>query len=472
VRADQFEQRVPGFTELEPLGGGGFGLVFRARQETVGRLVALKLLPPGVVDDRRLRRFRRECQALGRLSGHPNVVTILDSGRTSSGWPYIAMDLYEGGSLHDRLARQGRLPVEDVLRVGVRIAGALAAAHAAGILHRDVKPGNILVSRYGEPALADFGIATLRETLEVTSPPDGLTPLHVAPEIVEGGPPSVAADVYALGSTLYQLLAGRSAFEREDGGGIGPLLLRILSERPAPIPDVPAPAMAAIERAMARRPGDRFPDALAFATSLRAAQAELGLAVSDLAAGTAEEPAPGPVTAPLPAPAVGMTVLLPGRERPALPPAERPARRRRWPLVALGAAAVLAAGAGGFAAYPRLAPPRQGPGPTPAGTPAAVSAAALASARPTGLVATDGGTSVMLRWQLPAGSRYPLFVQQVGTGPTAPLRPLDAGATAPTVTGLDAGAGYCFEVGALVALGQPSAVAWSQPVCVRGAVAG
>jgi serine/threonine-protein kinase PknK len=462
VRADQVEQRVPGFTDLEALGGGGFGLVFRARQETAGRLVAVKLLPPGVVDDHALRRFRHECRLLGRLSGHPNVVTVLDSGRTSSGWPYIAMDLCEGGSLHDRLTRQGRLQVEDVLRVGVRIAGALAAAHAAGILHRDVKPGNILVSRYGEPALADFGIASLRETAEATAPPDGLAPLHVAPEIIEGGPPTVAADVYSLGSTLYHLLAGRSAFERDDGAA-GPLLLRILSERPAPVRDVPAPAMAAIERAMARGPEDRFPDALAFAAGLRMAQAELGLALTDLPTQTWEVPMTA--AAPDPAPAPGTTTVP--------PPAERPARRRRWPLVALGAAVALAAGAGGFAAWPRPAPARHGPAPAPAAAPAAVSADALASSRPTGLVATGGGTSVMLRWRLPAGSSYPLFVQQVAASQaTAPLRPLDAGTTATTVTGLDAGAGYCFEVGALVALGQPSAVAWSQPVCIRGAVAG
>src|SRR5258708_5585184 len=117
--------------------------------------------------------------------------------------------------------------------------GARAAAHGAGILHRDVKPQNILVSGYGEPALADFGIAMLAGAIDVSAPPDALTPYHVAPEILEGRPPSVASDGYSLGSTLHQLLTGRPAYRRADGAATPPPVLRLLNEEP---PDIARPA--------------------------------------------------------------------------------------------------------------------------------------------------------------------------------------------------------------------------------------
>jgi hypothetical protein len=229
--------------------------------------------------------------------------------------------------------------------------------------------------------------------------------------------------------------------------------------------------MAAIEQAMARRPEDRFPDALALANCLRAVQEELGLQVSELTPHTGEVHDPA---APAVGPAVETTVLLPGRSRPSRPAGARRTRRRHWLLAAVGAALAVAVGVGAFRAWPHAAPaPHRAPPAAAAPTPAEVAASALEAARPTALVAVDMGASVSLRWRLPPGSRYPLFVQQTAAGgPAAPLRPLGAGTTSTTLTGLDPGAGYCFEVGALVALGQPSAVAWSQPVCIRGAAAG
>ena len=290
--------QVPGYRILERAGEGGFSVVYRAQQERLDRVVALKVLNVDAVDDDTMRRFERECQITGRLTGHPNVVTVLDTGMTSSGRPFIAMDYFERGSLRDRLSREGPLPVQDVLRAGVKIAGALAATHEAEVLHRDVKPQNILVSKYGEPALADFGVARLVDNSEATHT-NAFTPHHAAPEVVNGQPPGVTSDVYSLASTLYQLLAGGPAFKAGSAGGIGPLMMRILNEPPPPIQraDVPHQVFDVIAKAMAKTPEQRYASAVAFAGRLQQLQAELGLPVTELAG---SDPVSGPPVPPVP----------------------------------------------------------------------------------------------------------------------------------------------------------------------------
>ncbi|MGK5558624.1 serine/threonine-protein kinase, partial [Actinomadura kijaniata] len=293
---------VPGYRVLEQVGEGGFSVVYRAHQERLDRMVALKVLSIGSVDDAALRRFQRESKITGRLSGHPNIVTVLDTGTTRSGRPYIAMEYFEHGSLTDRLEREGPLPVAEVLRIGVKMAGALAATHETDVLHRDVKPQNILVSRYGEPALADFGIARLVDSFD-QGHTQAFTPHHAAPEVLEGRTPGVASDVYSLGSTLYQLLAGQPAFRGPQGEGIAQLMLRILNEPPPPFrrSDVPPPVYEAIAQAMAKSAAHRFPSAVAFAQRLQQIQRELGLPVTDLAhsgGGEAGFPSPPPAAEP------------------------------------------------------------------------------------------------------------------------------------------------------------------------------
>ncbi|MDR0344902.1 MAG: serine/threonine protein kinase, partial [Nocardiopsaceae bacterium] len=278
---------VPGCRVLETVGRGGFGVVYRARQERLGRDVAIKMLTVPGLGDEAVARFRREAELLARLTGHPNVVTVLDSGVTRSGLPYLVMPFFEQGSLADRLAREGPLPVGEVLQAGVKIAGALAAAHQEGILHRDVKPQNILVSRYGEPALADFGIARLLDQADAATRSGALTPDHAAPEVLDGQPYGIPADVYSLGSTLHQLLAGRPPFRLAADEGLAPLLLRILTEPPPaiPRPDVPPALADALRTALAKQPAERFQQASDFAARLREAQAGLP------AAGLAQVPA-------------------------------------------------------------------------------------------------------------------------------------------------------------------------------------
>ncbi|GAA2154720.1 serine/threonine-protein kinase [Actinomadura napierensis] len=276
---------VPGYRVLEQVGEGGFSVVYRAHQERLDRMVALKVLSISSVDDAAMRRFQRECKITGRLSGHPNIVTVLDTGTARSGRPYIAMEYFEHGALTDRLAREGPLPVAETLRIGVKMAGALAATHETDVLHRDVKPQNVLVSRYGEPALADFGIARLVDSFDATHT-QAFTPHHAAPEVLEGRPPGVGADIYSLGSTLYQLLAGRPAFKGPPGEGIAPLMLRILNDPPPPIPrpDVPPAVAEVIGRAMAKAPEHRHGSAVEFAQALQQVQGELGLPMTDVAA--------------------------------------------------------------------------------------------------------------------------------------------------------------------------------------------
>jgi serine/threonine protein kinase len=262
-------ESVPGYRELARIGHGGFSVVYRAVQESFERSVALKVLTVGSDEDAR-RRFLREVRLASKLSGHPHVVTVLDTGSTASGRPYLAMDLYDGGSMKQWLVRRGPLSAAETALLGAKIADALAAAHSLGVIHRDVKPNNILVSRFGEPALADFGVSVLLDSSHSASVLDVFSPQHAAPELMARGTPTKSSDLYALGSTLYELLTGRPPFDSENRD-VRSLMWRVMSE-PAPRPDCPElPGLAdAIVKALAKDPADRFPDAADFARTLRA----------------------------------------------------------------------------------------------------------------------------------------------------------------------------------------------------------
>lgn len=273
------ELGIADLTDGVEVGAGGFGTVYKAHQESLRRDVAVKVVSNTVKDEKVRIRFEREIQAMGMLSGHPNIVTVYDSGFTGKGQPYILMDYMEQGSLGDRLEQSGPLPYTDVLSIMVKVCGALETAHQAGILHRDLKPENVLVSAYGEPKLGDFGIARLKGGPETGTASLTASIEHVAPELLEAKPPSAASDLYALGSTMYKLLTGGAAFVRPTDESIVPALARIRDE---PLPDmrqrgIPAPVAAVVERAMAKQDDQRYASASEMGRALREVQRQLGL---------------------------------------------------------------------------------------------------------------------------------------------------------------------------------------------------
>jgi tRNA A-37 threonylcarbamoyl transferase component Bud32 len=279
---------VSGCEDAVEIGRGGFGVVYRARQPAFSRTVAVKILAADRLDDASRTRFERELKAMGQLSGHPNIVTVHQAGHTTLGNPYILMAYEEGGSLAGRLRAAGPAPWREVLAGGVAVAGALEAAHRAGVLHRDVKPENILISQYGELKLADFGLARPRRQGDEPGARVTASVLHAAPEILRGEPASVASDVYALGSTIFSWLNGTAAFTPAAGEPVADVLGRIVA---SPVPDlrdrgVPELVCAALERAMAKDPADRQPDAARFAEDLQQAQRAAGLPVTELVLGS------------------------------------------------------------------------------------------------------------------------------------------------------------------------------------------
>ncbi|MQY21463.1 protein kinase domain-containing protein [Nocardia macrotermitis] len=277
------ELRAAGFDDAEEIGHGGFGVVYRCTEISLDRTVAVKILTADLDADDRAR-FLREQRAMAQLTAHPNIVGVLQVGVTDSGLPYLVMPYHAHGSLESQLRLRGVLPVEAGLRLGVKIAGALETAHRAGILHRDVKPANILLTDYGEPALADFGIAQMTGGFRTTSGTIAGSPAYTAPEVLSGDPPTPVSDVYGLGATLFTALSGHAAYERHSGEQVVAQFIRITSQ---PVPDLrehgmPDDVAAAIEAAMSPDPRDR-PTAAAFGERLRGSQALHGLAADDMA---------------------------------------------------------------------------------------------------------------------------------------------------------------------------------------------
>ncbi|GAA3774676.1 hypothetical protein GCM10022240_28080 [Microbacterium kribbense] len=285
---------LPGLSFIRPLGSGGFADVFLYAQDLPRRQVAVKVLPAGVHEPELLRMFNSEADVLAHLSAHPSIVTVYQAGISADGRPYIVME-YCPDSLAQRY-RHERMPLDEVLTIGVKMASALETAHRAGLVHRDIKPSNILVTAFGSPVLADFGIASSLasrggdEVLAMSVP-------WSAPEVVaEQTAGTVASEVWSLGATVYSLLAGHSPFERtEPGENSRERLRRRILRAAFPAMDraeVPVPVQRVLAIAMARDPQSRHPNALAFAQGLRDAQREIGFPPTPLEV-TAAEWAPG-----------------------------------------------------------------------------------------------------------------------------------------------------------------------------------
>src|SRR5919108_2672179 len=306
--------RLPGYRDLTPLGQGGYSEVYRAYQEQFDRWVAVKVLTFALTDSR-------------------------------AGGPF---------------------PVSEALRIGVAVAGALESAHRAGVVHRDVKPGNVLLTGYGQPALTDFGLSVVSEHHEVTAGADALSPYYAPPEVLSQARPTPVSDVYALASTVYTMLAGRPPHQLGPGEALASLLARIVQVDVAPVgrPDVPRSLDAALRAALARDPEVRTPSALAFAVELGQVQAELGSEVAApivLAPPSVPEPqialvGPDMPVSGTPDGETGEVTVhrskVPGEWPPAPTGRKAPTRSRRRAAVVAGAVLAVALPGGGVG-HPR-----------------------------------------------------------------------------------------------------------------------
>jgi len=278
------ELAAAGFVDAVEVGRGGGGVVYRCYQQSLARSVATKVLASDLDEDDR-ERFLREGYAMGALSGHPNIVNILQVGVTESNRPFIVMSYHTRGSLAQRVRQEGRIAWPEALRIGVKLCGALETAHRAGTLHRDIKPANVLVNDYGEPQLSDFGTARIAGGYKTVTGYFTGTLSYTAPEVLSGKPPTVAADVYSLGATIYALIAGNPPHERNSDEEIIAHYLRITS---TPVPDlrpqgIPADVCTAIEKAMSLEPAERHASVEEFGHELQLAQRHNGLPADPMA---------------------------------------------------------------------------------------------------------------------------------------------------------------------------------------------
>ncbi len=256
-----------------PLGHGGMASVHLARDTELDRLVALKLLAENLGGDESVhRRFVREARLAARLS-HPNVVSVFDAGE-DGGRPYIVMEYVEGENLAELLARRGRIPPEEARGLALQAAHGLAHAHAAGLVHRDVKPQNLILRRDGTLKIADFGIARATEATALTQAGTVLgTAAYLSPEQALGEEVTPATDVYSLGVVLYELITGRTPFQVET---LDDLAQRPVMEVPPVhelVPDVPRDLEDVVMHCLARNPEYRPRDGAQLARELAPADA-------------------------------------------------------------------------------------------------------------------------------------------------------------------------------------------------------
>lgn len=265
---------VPGDTVshyriVEELGSGGMGVVYKASDLRLNRFVALKFLPPALTgDDEANTRFRQEAQAASALD-HPNICTIHEIDQTADGRLFLAFAFYDGQTLQQRI-KQGSMPVTEALEIAIQAAQGLARAHQSGIVHRDVKPANVMITSNGLVKLVDFGIAKLGGASDVTRTGVTLgTIAYMSPEQVRGGDVGPATDCWSLGVMLYEMLTGARPFTGKDDVS---LLASIVEDRPAPLfgdgYGVPIELGRIVSRALEKRPAARYASAVEMLSEL------------------------------------------------------------------------------------------------------------------------------------------------------------------------------------------------------------
>ena len=318
--------------ELESvLASGGMGRVWRARDTLLQRPVAVKVLRSEFTGDAAfIGRFRAEAQHTAVLA-HPNIAALYDYGEVEQDGEhlaYLVMELVEGESLATLLARERRLDVPQTLGILRATAAGLAAAHAAGVVHRDVKPGNVLLGPAGVVKITDFGIAWSASSVPLTQTGQVIgTAQYLSPEQAAGGKATPASDIYALGAVAYECLTGRRIFDGENSVQIA---VKQIREHPDPLPaELPANVRELVERALSKDPAERFPDGAA-----------LLAAADDVLSGRPPVPSSRARTAVMPVPSVAATTRVAAAGPAAAPTAASGGRAAVRMLV--GALAVLA----------------------------------------------------------------------------------------------------------------------------------
>ncbi len=348
----------------ERVGSGGMGEVYAGRDTKLDRPVAIKFLRPDMASQADLRsRFEAEARAAGRLS-HPNVVGVFDTGE-HEGRPFIIMELLSGRTLADEAA-QGPSEEKRARQVGREILSALRASHVQGVLHRDLKPGNVLLTQDGSVKVGDFGVAKMAEGMDLTQAGMVLgTPSYLAPERIAGEPASESTDIYSVGVMLYELVAGRRPFEADTPLG----LIRAIQDEPVPPldaerPDIDPAFAAVVARAMARDPEERYESAAEMEADLikelspRAPAEETAVSATPNPTRALETPESSHPTEPT-------VVSRPAPPRPKRASAwERLPSRLRWRIVAGGLFLLLAL----VLARSIAAPGPEDAAPTPAAT--------------------------------------------------------------------------------------------------------
>ncbi|MGF3031616.1 protein kinase domain-containing protein [Microbacterium alcoholitolerans] len=299
---------VPGYTDLVELAQGGDSIVYHARQISLDREVAIKVVR--ISDPSMAERFRREVEITVRLGRqHPHIVTVLDTTTATTGELCLVMDFHDLGSVHDRLQAHGPLSASEVVEAGTAVADALAFAHRAGVLHRDVKPQNILVLPTSF-VLSDFGIARQMDA-DRTASLERFSYRHASPQVLDGLMPTEADDVWSLGSTLFTLLDGRAPFAGDDPDDDSALTylrrVRLNERRPLRRDDLPDGLREFIDRALAPAREDRIATAAQALATLRGLRTEGRSWEPDAMGEPAAVPASAPAPAPESAPPVAMT---------------------------------------------------------------------------------------------------------------------------------------------------------------------
>jgi serine/threonine-protein kinase len=264
------EEQIGKYNIIEKRGEGGFGVLYKALDPMIDRVVALKVLHPQYASDERLSAwFRREAKAMARLS-HPNIVTI-HNFEIAGDRHFIVMEYVDGGDLDEEIKRGGNLPISDIVSFAIQMTSAFGYAHESGVVHRDIKPSNIMIDTGGRVKITDFGIAKILGDSKLTKTGSGVGSLHyMSPEQIEGKPVDTRSDIYSLGITFYQMITGKVPFTDDsdfvvmrahlDQPPIDPLELRS---------DVPVELSRIVLRMLEKRPEDRYASMAEVASDLR-----------------------------------------------------------------------------------------------------------------------------------------------------------------------------------------------------------